>query len=85
MTHSRIAFPIAAALLLAAALPAAAQDVQGYSSYGAYGAPSAYGAAVGKYKNATAAYAQVPEPSCHMETWETGDHYTRYVTLCGQW
>jgi hypothetical protein len=88
MTHSRIAFQLAVAVyLLAAVLPAAAQDAQGYSYNGA---ASASGAAVGKYKYRTAkyptaAYAQVPESFCHAETWETADHYIRHVTMCGPW
>ena len=84
MTYARIAFPLAAAaFMLAAALPATAQDVQGYDSNGA---PSAYGAAVGKHKHMVAAYAEVPNSynsSCHNETWETGDHYIRQITMCG--
>jgi hypothetical protein len=86
MTYARIAFPLAAAAyMLAAALPATAQDVQG-SGYN--GAQSVYGAAVRKYKRApaaAAAYAEVPTSSCHLETWETADHYIRQITMCGPW
>jgi hypothetical protein len=80
-------FLAAASSLIAATIPAVAQDSSSAPARPAYyDASGALVTGTANYGGANGAYpANVPffESSCRLETWVTADHYTEYVTMCG--